>query len=269
MALAVPPSTISDPFSICDDTLDPTDYSPGSPCSPVVHDMISNRISGPSSSSVGRESSSGLHQGSGWAGREADAQSDSSCQCLHSMLRLLDEIEAKTMAINPTTVDAILAYHRHALGRGNEVLSCRACCGRSEYMTLLAIISDKLATVSEKIVAAFIYHVHGQDDLKSQTFVDTSGEWRTSKREMRLGEYEVETHKEWTCLITAVIILQLEESMTHVRKMRVVAASTRRDVQVQGLKKVERRLKDVFIKMQQIGSDSEINDDWTFRADHG
>ena len=212
------------------------------------------------SSSSGRESSGGLNQESAFAGRGMDANSESTCQCLHSMLRLLDEVEAKTLAINLTNVDEILAYHKHALGNGNGVLSCRACCGRSEYVTLLAIISDKLATLSDKMVAAFVGHVQGQDDLKHQNFIGTSGAWRNGKREMRLGEYEVESHKEWTCLITALITLQLKELMTHVRKVRVVAASTRRGVQVQGLKNVERRLRDMLVKMQEVEFDGEIHD---------
>ena len=177
------------------------------------------------------------------------------------MLRLLDEVEIKTMAITPTTVDEILAYHRHAVENTNEVLSCKSCSSRSEYVTLLAIISDKLATLSDKIVGAFICHLQGQENLESQSLVDISGEWRNDKKEMRLGEYEIKTHKEWTCLITAVIALQLKELMTHVRKVRIVAASIRRGVQVQGLKNLEKKLKDMLVKMEEVGLDGEIDED--------
>ena len=175
------------------------------------------------------------------------------------MLRLLDEVETKTMAIDPKTVDEILAYHRHAVENGNEVLSCRSCSSRSEYVTLLTIMSDKLATLSDKMVAAFICHLQGQDDPGNQNLIDDSGEWRNGKQGMRLGEYEIKTHKEWTCLIRAVITLQIKELMTHIRKVGAVTASTRRGVQVQGLKDLGERLKGMLVKMQQVRLDGEVD----------
>lgn len=227
----------------------------------MPHDLSTKRSSKTLSSPDRLESSCSLNQRSGWPGRETDAQSDSNCHCLHSMLRLLDEVEIKTMAIDPTAVDEILAYHRHAVGNGNEVLSCRSCCSRSEYVTLLTIVSEKLVTLSDRIVAAFICHLQGQDELENQDLVDISGEWRNGRKGMRLGEYEVETPKEWACLITAVITLQLKELMTHIRKVRAVAASTRRGVQVQGLENLEGRLKGMLVKMQQVALDGEIDED--------
>lgn len=122
------------------------------------------------------------------------------------------------MAIDPIAVDEIIAYHRHGVGNGNEVLSCRSCCSRSEYVTLLAIVSEKVSTLSDKIVAAFICHLRGQDDLENQDVVDISGEWRNGRKGMRLGEYEAKTQKKWACLITVVITFQLKELMTHIRR---------------------------------------------------
>ena len=56
------------------------------------------------SSPVRLESSGSLNQILGWPGRKTDAQSDSNCHCLHSILRLLDEVDIKAMAIDPTAI---------------------------------------------------------------------------------------------------------------------------------------------------------------------
>ena len=61
-------------------------------------------------------------------------------------------------------------------------------------------------------------------------------------------------------MITAVITLQLKELMTHIGKIRVVAASARRGVQVQRLKNLEGRLKGMLVKMQQVALDGEIDE---------
>ena len=170
------------------------------------------------------------------------------------MLRLLEKIEARIVPPHhAATMDALLAFLKYALAHGNRVLGCKSCCRRSEYLTLLAIFGDRIAGLADRIATAFFERVHEQErreDERQQASAESGSG-------CRLGEYEVETPKEWTCMLAAMIKLQLNGAMDYVRRMKLMAVSIGLTVQVQALEQVEQRLKNLLLRMQRVVNDAE------------
>lgn len=77
------------------------------------------------------------------------------CHCLQPVVFLIDELEAGQNTVTSQGLDAGLASHKEALRYGQALLDCQRCRARPEHTTILKFLTEKLAGLSEQIVAEY------------------------------------------------------------------------------------------------------------------
>ncbi|KAK9426643.1 putative Zn(2)-C6 fungal-type domain-containing protein [Seiridium unicorne] len=77
----------------------------------------------------------------------------STCQCLHSLVILVDELES-VVDNGITSLDGALATHKEALSYGVKMTGCAGCTARVENMTILTFMIHKLARICRYIADA-------------------------------------------------------------------------------------------------------------------
>jgi hypothetical protein len=126
-----------------------------------------------------------------------------------------------------------------------------------KFFGLLGIIGEKVTSLSEAIVTAFVCRVKGQNDSVDFGEPESPDKRLDRSSAIRLGDFQVQTLQEIKVVSAAVIKLQLKYSATFVSRTRELAISMNRLAQAQSLKKLETRVKELFIKMQRMASDVE------------
>lgn len=180
-----------------------------------------------------------------------------SCQCQRSILHVLAEVESNILSASPSSMYATLSYQRRATAASNSILTSRICNCKIEFFGLLEILGEKITSLSEAIIAAFVRHVKEQNDS-----VDFGESGSLDKRlyrnsAIRLGEFQVQTLQEFIVVSAAAIRLQLKYSVKFVSRTRALAISMNRLAQAQSLETLESRLKNLFTKMQRMTLDLE------------
>ncbi|KOS44086.1 hypothetical protein ACN38_g5048 [Penicillium nordicum] len=188
-------------------------------------------------------------------GRARSGSDPSSCQCRGSILGVLSEIESNILSASPSNMYAILSYLRRTTAASNDILTCRICNCRIKFFGLLGIIGEKITSLSGAIITAFVCRVKEQNDSVDFAESDSSGKRLDRNSAIRLGEFQVQTMQEFKVVSAAVIKLQLKYSVTFVSRTRELAISMNHLAQAQSLKKLESRLKGLFIKMQRLVSE--------------
>ncbi|KAJ9481776.1 hypothetical protein VN97_g11686, partial [Penicillium thymicola] len=192
-------------------------------------------------------------------GRARSGTDPSSCQCRGSILGVLAEIESNILSASPSNMYAILSYLRRTTAASNDILTCRFCNCRVKFFGLLGIIGEKITSLSGAIIAAFVCRMKEQNnsvDFGESDFPDKRLDQNSA---IQLGDFQVQTMQEFKVVSAAVIKLQLKYSVTFVSRTRELALSMNRLAQAQGLKKLESRLKELFIKMQRMVSEVDSN----------
>lgn len=77
------------------------------------------------------------------------------CRCPQPVVFLIDELEAGQDTVTSQGLDAGLASHKEALRYGRALLDCQRFRARPEHTTILKFLTDKLAGLSEQIVAEY------------------------------------------------------------------------------------------------------------------
>ncbi|KAF2444572.1 hypothetical protein P171DRAFT_464104 [Karstenula rhodostoma CBS 690.94] len=181
----------------------------------------------------------------------------SSCQCRGSILRVLAEIESKILSVSPSNMYAMLSYQRRTTAASNEILTSRICNCSKKFFGLLEIIGEKITSLSEAIIAAFVCRVKAQNDYVDFDESDSFDKCLDRNSAIRLGEFQVQTLQELKVVSAAVIKLQLKYSLTFVSRTRELAISMNLLAQAQNLEKLEHRLEKLSTKMQRTASDVE------------
>lgn len=165
--------------------------------------------------------------------------SQSTCQCLQSTVVLLEELENKSGAIDPTALDSAMAFHKEALIQCDAMLRCARCSARSEYMMLLTVVCEKLVALCEKVLHRYLEHIAqlGPGD-------------NSSRQRIFLGDYEIDLTHEWEYLMKVVIVFQLRNLGRLLGKMKTLASSAIRGSQLQILIATERRLRRMTVSLQ-------------------
>lgn len=189
-------------------------------------------------------------------GRPRSRTDPSSCQCRRSILRVLSDVETNILSASASNIYAILSYQRRITAASNDILTSRICNCRIKFFGLLGIIGEKITSLSEAIITAFVCRMKEQNDSVTD-FGESSSSPRNSA--IRLGEFQVQTLQEFKVVSAAVIKLQLKYSVNFVSRTRELAISMNRLAQAQSLKKLESRLKELFLKMQRC---SELESDF-------
>lgn len=176
------------------------------------------------------------------------------CQCLRLIEVLLEDLERKNFLDDPVALDSILAWQRKALAHCSTVLGCSACVARSEYILLLGLITDRLATLCESTVSLYLKEV--QRRTTSQTSSDRRHHSRTSSEESStvfLGCYEIESREEWSSLIRVLIVLQLRNLRSLLGDMNKAATTRTNASHLPMVQASERRVSNLIQKLRDPG----------------
>ena len=158
------------------------------------------------------------------------------------MVILLEDLETKSRHVNTAALDSILVSQKEALGRCNSVLSCPGCFLRPEYVLLLGMVTERLASLCECTVAKYL------DDEEMNSRGNPMEDVKVS-----LGGYEVETSDERVGMVRWLIVMQLQSLRKFVESVaNAVAARNEGKTQVLKVQAAEQRLAKLIQKIRQF-----------------
>ena len=161
---------------------------------------------------------------------------------------LLEELETKARHVNTAALDSILVSQKEALGRCNTVLNCPSCFLRPEYILLLGMVTERLASLCESTVAKYL------DDVNDGTsFGEMNGVGSPMDGvKVSLGGYEIETPDERIGMVRLLIVMQLQSLRKFVEGVaNAVASRPEGKMQVVKVQGAEQRLAKLIQKIRQ------------------
>ena len=170
------------------------------------------------------------------------------------MVMLLEDLETKGRHVDTAALDSILVSQKEALGRCNSVLNCSSCFLRQEYILLLGMVAERLATLCESTVAKYL-----EDVNDGTSYSDTTPDGKRNSRgnpiddvKVCLGGYEIETPDERVGLVRLMIVMQLQSLRKFVEGVAVAVASRREGkTQVLKVQAAEQRLAKLIQRIRQ------------------
>ena len=130
------------------------------------------------------------------------------------MVIVIEVLETKSTHVNTTGLDAILTSQKEALGRCNSVLYCSTCYLRPEYLLLLGMVTELLASLCESTVTKYL-ETSTDGTLSREADADARYHSRGSPMDdvkVFLGGYEIEIPEERIRLVQVLIAMQLQTS---------------------------------------------------------
>lgn len=128
------------------------------------------------------------------------------------MVVVIEDLETKGTHFDITALDSILMSQKEALARCKSVLNCPTCSLRPEYVLLLGIITERLASLCESTVTRYLDHVN-DGTLFREADADAKYHARRSPMDdfkVSLGSYEIERPEERVRLVQLLIVMQLQ-----------------------------------------------------------
>lgn len=249
--LASPPDEPARLNSAPQDSVLPSSSTPGNEVSQQPADLL-DLLGGQNNQSIVEPTSSAIQ-----SGQPPDGIRQTECRCLQPVVFLIDELEAGKSMVESQGLDAGLASHKEALRYGQALIECERCRSRPEHMTILKFLTDKLAGLSEQIVAEYtrgLLHpaaaaAQGMTAGGNSTGRDASGAppWPAV-----LGSYEVDSAREWDTVIGGLIGLQLETLHTLVESVKVVSRSMHWDAMFGRATATQRRIVPMMYRIQSL-----------------
>ena len=170
------------------------------------------------------------------------------CQCLQTIDLLLGKVDGKSQNLDFAALDTILSTQREALTHCTSVLKCLTCGGRPEYILLLGLVTERLATVYETIMHLYLDDV--RLDRKHNPYTPSS-----LSRNISIGRYEISSPEEWTSLMRVLILLQLKTLGTLLAGMRTAIARAPSPAQLPLVQATEQRVQSLMQRLQRAGDD--------------
>lgn len=136
------------------------------------------------------------------------------CQCLNTIVIVIEDLEAKSMHVDTTSLDSILMSQKEALDRCNSVLNCSTCYLRREYILLLGMVTEVLASLCESTVTKYL-ETSNDGTLPREPDADARHYSRGSPMDdikVSLGGYEIEIPEERIRMVHVLIAMQLQSS---------------------------------------------------------
>lgn len=126
-----------------------------------------------------------------------------SCKCLQAATSILECVEIKLSRIEYLAADNLLSFQKRTLRDCHAILDCPHSSANSALILLLLLISDKL-------VASF----RRSSSIKGE-------QWQN----MNLGEYKVNLAEERSCVLKALVALQLGRMKSLLKRLWSVVCS--------------------------------------------
>ena len=174
------------------------------------------------------------------------------CRCLRDGVVLLEEVENRVTDLDVAAMDSALAYHKGVLNGCLTIVQCQ-CEGHQEKAVLLAFIVDKLSTLCESVVGAFLDQVRQSNERQQfQTPPHPHGASEHSHRSWQslyIGDYEIDSMVEWVPLIKGLICIQLSRQAQFLAKLKAFTNSFGGS-QLSKLSHIEKRMRQMALEMQ-------------------
>ena len=175
------------------------------------------------------------------------------CQCLRLIEVLLQDLERKKDLEDPAALDLILAWQKSALAQCSTVLRCSACGSRPEYILLLGLITERLATLCESMVSLYLKELRCRSSLRK--FSNGRHHSRTLSEEsitVFFGRYEIESKEEWSSLIRVLMIFQLRSLRSLLGNLKIAATAGTNTTQLPMMQATERRVGNLTQKLRHL-----------------
>lgn len=211
----------------------------------------------------------------------------STCKCLQTILSLIEELENRACTTGGQTLDSILAYQKEALRHCIRVVHCSTCTARSDHMILLGVVSDKLITSYEHVIAgnmeSFLRGMrrnnsHHNTDMGTEdeeagaagsgkSSSSSNGAERAGERDggdddvdgggrslrprtVSFGCYKIDSQTEWEYVVRVLMTLQLRQVLGLLGSMQTIAEGTSRGPQIAAIRLRKQRLAAVGEKIK-------------------
>ena len=198
------------------------------------------------------------------------SQRQGDCRCLHLTLSLLEGFENRDLATDQQRLDSTLANHKSALDHCISMVQCPSCSTRSDYMILLRVVSDKLITSYEQMVAENIESLRRRRPNENDREYDSTasafsqgldgGPKAYPSRGLSFGCYTLEGPMEGSLIVSVLIAMQLKQMFALLAHLQSIAAGIPGDSQVSTMKarrqRVQIMLKRIRILLGFIGATS-------------
>ncbi|KAJ2986552.1 hypothetical protein NUW58_g4971 [Xylaria curta] len=184
---------------------------------------------------------------------ERQSSDSESCQCLHRLVVLVDEIESIVHRNHLGSLDSALAANKEALGCGAQMLNCIDCIRRVENMIILVLAVDKAVRMCSRVAEvcyAGLPTCRGGSSTKKHTTLETplllslqtqlqsTGNDNTDQNYIRqdldgnnnpsMRVYSIDTSDEYFFIIAGILrfqLLQLSSLTTQFRRVTAPLAS--------------------------------------------
>ena len=186
------------------------------------------------------------------AGSTAPSAPQEPCQCLQTVVFLIDELES-VQDIAAAQLDAGLASHREALRCGEAMMLCGHCTSRPENMTILTFLTDRLAGLCERIVGGYFELLRGPS-----TAAATPNSRRLNPAAgssgVFFGDYEVDSASEWELLVRNLIVLQLRALSVLMGRVKEVSGLMQCDMPWRKAAGTEKRIAMLLDRLNSMAS---------------
>lgn len=206
------------------------------------------------------------------------SQRQTACRCLQSTLALLEELENRLSTNHLQSIDSILTCQKQTITHCTQMVDCSDCAARSNYMTLLGVVCDKLIASYEQVLVPSMAERVRQRDYGFDT-LSQSGQTRsnmpragsqavlgqstkicareaTSRSDLvcptSFGTYQIDGQSEQDAVIRALLALQLRQASSLLAHMQIIAEETSRPQQILALRIRRQRLARVIEQLKKF-----------------
>ena len=198
------------------------------------------------------------------------------CHCLAASVFAVEEFEARCTSGNRAELDSILACQKEATTCCRSMLQCSSCMAKRENLVLLVFVTERMVAACSRVVALYrrqdgddrvgllpssllesvpdsnAIHAPHRDILPPSSSASSCAtdailpsadpaspsDWR----ELRLGDYEIDSRTEWEQLVRVLISVRLRAVRDLVADMQNVGRGVLREMYMKCLGVVRRRV---------------------------
>ncbi|RHZ43462.1 uncharacterized protein CDV56_100614 [Aspergillus thermomutatus] len=145
-----------------------------------------------------------------------------------------------------TSLDSTLAWQKEARTNCLKMLRCKHCNSRSDYMMLLTVVCDKLATLSGKVIAIYLQHCNKNPPEATRFPTPSCSPPKSSNKNppngMFVGNYEIDNPSEWSSVMSVLMRIQLRSLWSLMQEAKTVAYMASLSTQLAKLQDTEHRV---------------------------
>ncbi|EKG16268.1 Short-chain dehydrogenase/reductase SDR [Macrophomina phaseolina MS6] len=167
------------------------------------------------------------------------------CDCLQTLISVVDHLENSLDRSEPAAVDSILMCLKHAIPKTEGVLRCSRCLSQAEHASLFVIVCEKLTNLSGALVDCFL---HRKQRLRSGSASSDS----SACPAVQFGSYSGSSPSEWIRVAHVLVSLHLKSLRTLLDPWTQPALAGLKDKQRTRLLAAELKTQKLCIRLQDM-----------------